>query len=273
MISALTVHFIRRDGLRFRVIDEGQRHQPALVFLHAITTRSEVWQAQARLLRQHYRVVRMDYRGHGLSTAPDHGYAFADLAADVAAVTRKLGLRRFVLIGLSFGGMIAQAFATRYPERLTGLVLCGAACEWTEAERAMWQARLATLAEQGIEALAQPALDRWLSPAYQRNHPMATETVRRYVIDTGTRVFLRCGEAILDLNLTQALRRLRLPSLVLVGEHDPGTPPRKSRQIARSLAGSRLVVVRDAWHFPQMERPAAVNAELRRFLAGIRAAA
>ncbi|RQU87960.1 alpha/beta hydrolase [Burkholderia cenocepacia] len=113
---------IEANGTRIHVTQAGQG-DPALVFLHYYGGSSRTWQRVTDLLSSRYRTVATDHRGWGKSDAPADGYGIADLAADAEGVIETLGLPRYVLVGHSMGGKVAQFIASRRPNGLQGLVL------------------------------------------------------------------------------------------------------------------------------------------------------
>ncbi|MGF6851354.1 alpha/beta fold hydrolase [Paraburkholderia sp. CI3] len=113
---------IETNGTRIQVTQRGSA-ELALVFLHYYGGSSRTWDGVASELSDRYRIVATDHRGWGESAAPADGYRIADLAADVEGVIETLGLQRYVLVGHSMGGKVAQLIASRRPRGLEGLVL------------------------------------------------------------------------------------------------------------------------------------------------------
>lgn len=113
---------IETNGATIRLIDRGDG-EPALVFLHYWGGSSRTWQAVIGRLAGTARCIALDQRGWGQSIATDGRCDLAAMADDVEAVTRKLGLNRFILVGHSMGGKVAQIVASRRPTGLAGLVL------------------------------------------------------------------------------------------------------------------------------------------------------
>jgi uncharacterized protein (TIGR02246 family) len=113
---------IQSNGTRIHVKQQGNG-ELALVFLHYYGGSSRTWDGVASELSDRYRIVATDHRGWGDSEAPADGYRIADLAADAERVIAALGLKRYVLVGHSMGGKVAQLIASRQPDGLEGLVL------------------------------------------------------------------------------------------------------------------------------------------------------
>lgn len=113
---------IETNGTRIHVTQQGNGNL-ALVFLHYYGGSSRTWSRVTEALPDLYRIVATDHRGWGDSDAPSQGYRIADLADDAEGVITELGLQRYVLVGHSMGGKVAQLIASRRPNGLEGLIL------------------------------------------------------------------------------------------------------------------------------------------------------
>ena len=116
-------HTVELRGLRFHYVEWGEAGAPVMVALHGLSSMCRIWDPLGRAFQGRYRVIALDQRGHGDSSWPDAPeYRTDDYVADLEALIDGWGLERFVLIGLSMGGMNAMAYAARHPERVTHLV-------------------------------------------------------------------------------------------------------------------------------------------------------
>ncbi len=115
-------------GLRGHYRDEGDPQAPVLVMVHGFSASLHTWEPWTQRLKADYRIITLDLPGHGLTRAPE-GYAagIGAYADYVDAVTQRLGVDRFTLIGSSMGGHVGWIYALEHPEKLDGLVLVGAA--------------------------------------------------------------------------------------------------------------------------------------------------
>src|SRR3954451_17549296 len=112
----------------------GPEGAPVVAFSNSIGTTLEMWDAQAEALSRHYRCLRYDTRGHGRSSVVDRPASIADLAGDLAGLLDALAIPKAHIVGLSLGGMTAQAFALANPERLLSLTLMATAAYLPPAE-------------------------------------------------------------------------------------------------------------------------------------------
>jgi pimeloyl-ACP methyl ester carboxylesterase len=115
---------LRVNGLALHYLEWGEADALPIVCVHGYTGSADAFNSRARHLKNRYRVLALDVRGHGESAwSPAGTYRYADQASDLAGFADQLGLDKFVLIGTSMGGRIAMAYAAEHGERLSGLVL------------------------------------------------------------------------------------------------------------------------------------------------------
>src|ERR1700736_928454 len=115
---------LRVNGLALHYLEWGAAEAPPIVCIHGYTGSADAFNALARHLKDRYRVLALDVRGHGESAwSPAGAYRYADQAGDLAGFADHLGLDRFTLIGTSMGGIIAMAYAAEHAGRLSGLVI------------------------------------------------------------------------------------------------------------------------------------------------------
>lgn len=254
---------IASGDLTLNVRTDGAPTAPPLVLLHSLGTNLHVWDAQAEALAATYFVIRPDLRGHGESAAPPGPYTIAAMAADVLAVLDSLQVERAHVAGLSIGGVIAQSLAATAPARIRSLILVDTAMTLPPA--AMWHERAAIARAQGLEPLIPAILGRWLTPDCQ--HGPEADTLRAMLRATAPEGYAGAAEALAEADLTASTATLRLPTLILVGEHDAATPPAAARALQASIEGADLQVLPNAAHIPTVQTPQAVTDAMAAFLA------
>jgi 3-oxoadipate enol-lactonase len=233
---------------------EGPEGALPLVLLHGILADHRVWDGVAERLSSQYRIVRYDLRGHGASSAPPPPYTMEQLADDVPALLDALGIAKAHLAGSSLGGMIAQQVGVRHGQRLLSLTLANTAA--VQGAPQAWEDRIATAKQSGIAALAEPTLQRWFTPGFLQSQPQEVARIRAILEGTSVDGFVGCAAAVRDLAQLQLLPRIRVPTLVIVGSEDKGTPPELGRAIAEAIPGARLVTL-PAAHQAAIEVPQA----------------
>lgn len=254
--------FLTLDELNMHVRVEGPAAAPPLLLLHSLGTDLRVWDPQAEVLARSFRVIRPDLRGHGLTDVPPGPYSIGGMARDVLALLDALGLARVHVAGLSIGGMVAQALAAEAPGRVASLVLCDTAMAIPPPQ--LWLDRAATVRARGMAAIADAVLARWVTPGFAQA-PEA-RGLRAMLLRTAPEGYAGAAEAIAVADLTGATSRLRIPTLVLVGEHDEATPRASAEALRDAIAGAELTPIPDAAHIPTVERPEAVTEAILHFL-------
>lgn len=240
----------------------GPEDGPVLCLAHALSADTGIWVEQVPpLLAAGWRVLRLDMRGHGgsaagRSTRPDGGYTMDELALDVVRTLDALGLDRVHFAGLSIGGMIGQLLGLDHADRLHSLMLCDTAPHTIPGGKKTWDDRFAAIAAAGsVEPLADATMDRWLTDRFRAACPRRWAEVRASVAATTPEGYIGGGTAILHFDVRDRLPKLRVPTMVVWGDEDPGTPPAGNQLIADLVPGARSHVFPGARHVPMVEFP------------------
>jgi 3-oxoadipate enol-lactonase len=256
--------FVRAGDLVVHVRVSGPASAPPLLLLHSLGTSLHVWDAQADALSEAFRVIRPDMRGHGLTGVTPGPYRLHGLAGDALGLLDALGIGSAHVAGLSIGGAVAQALAARAPARVRSLILCDTAMAFPPAS--IWRERAALVRAQGMAPIVAPVLARWVTEGFLDDP--AAEGLRAMLRRTDPEGYAGAAEALAVGDLTESTSALRLPALVLVGEHDVATPPAAAEALAAAIPGAALTVLPGAAHIPTVQVPDAVTAAMRAFLTG-----
>ena len=255
------------NGIAVNYTLEGRAGAPVLTLSHSLATDNSMWDPQLPELTKRWRVLRYETRGHGATDAPAGAYSLDQLATDAIALLDALGIDRTHWLGLSMGGMIGQTLALKAPQRLQRLILADTSSRVPPEMRSAWEERIKTAETQGMEPLVEPTIGRWFTEPFRKSHTDVIDRVRKMIRSTDPRGYAGCCHAIAALNLTDRLRDIKLPTLVIVGEDDPGTPVAAARVIHEGIKGSELAILKSAAHLANMEQPAAFTTAATAFLA------
>jgi 3-oxoadipate enol-lactonase len=255
---------IQANGIQLYYELTGPADQPVVMLSNSLGTRLEMWHAQMQALTKRYRVLRYDSRGHGRSDAPEGPYTIEILAADAIGLLDALGIERVHFCGLSKGGMVGQMLGARHGDRLISLALCSTACHMPQRE--LWDERIRLVTEAGMAAVADAVIERWFTEAFRREPTIELERVQRMILETPPHGYAACCAAIRDMDLRDLITGIRLPTLVIVGENDPATPPERAREIQSLIPGAQLEVVPDASHLLNIEQDVVFEAALTSLL-------
>ena len=259
---------LRRDGWRFHADLLGEPGRRVVCLVHALAADSGLWTEQVPvLLDAGYGVLRVDLRGHGGSEAAPGPYRMEELGADLAFVLNTLDLGPVDYVGLSLGGMSGQALALDRPELLRSVVICDALPGSLPNAAEVWGPRIrAVRAARSVAPIAEATVDRWLTPHYRAANPMRAAEILRTVACTDAEGYAGCAEAISDFSFVNRLPGLRVPALVLCGEHDHAVPPEEGRRIAALVPDGRFEMIEGARHLPNVERAEMFNRVLLEWL-------
>jgi pimeloyl-ACP methyl ester carboxylesterase len=264
--------YIRVAGLRLHVRDSGPKTAPALIFLHGFGSSLQTWEPWANILAPHYRLIRFDLPGFGLTGAdPTGDYGDARALTVLRALMDRLGIARATVIGNSLGGRIAWQFAAADPARVDRLVLIspdGFASPGFEYGR---KPDVGPMVEAMRYVLPKAFLRANLVAAYGNPAALNDALLQRYydmMLAPGAR-----GAMIERLRQTiitppeAVLRRIRAPTLILWGTKDALIPVTNAADYHRNIAGSTLGELPGLGHVPQEEAPAVSIRPLEAFLA------
>jgi 3-oxoadipate enol-lactonase len=227
-----------------------------LVFLHPIAMRLEFWGEVAAELGPDYRTICVDLRGHGRNAPTAEPYSIQDLASDVVALARRLGLPPAVFVGCSLGGMVAQGVAIAAPELVAGLVLSNTTHRTSEAGAEVMRGRARRCLDDMPGAVASD-IERWFTPAFRAGAPDKVEEVRRWALANDRRTVANGWLAIAALDNEAAAAKIDVPVLAMTGSLDPAAPPEGTRAMQRAFPNARYLELPGAGHFAPVEQPRA----------------
>lgn len=254
--------FVSRDGIRLFWRLDGAADRPPLVLLNAIGTDMSLWDRALPHLLQAFRLLRMDTRGHGASDAPEGDYSLAMLATDVAAVMDEAEIPRAAFAGVSLGGMVAMQLALDDPIRVSALALI---CTSAAMDSASWVSRIEAVRKEGTGAIADVAVDRFLSERFRASHSEYADSLKTSITLQSDVGYAGAGAAIRDTALADRIRMIAAPTLVVTGAADVSTPyPGHGEVLVGSIPSARHIELAGA-HLPPIEDPAGLAAALRQF--------
>jgi 3-oxoadipate enol-lactonase len=251
------------DGCLIHYHWAGPEDAPVVMLSNSLGTDMGMWDPQMAALTARFRVLRYDSRGHGKSDAPHGPYTIDRLGRDALGLLDALELPRVRYCGLSKGGMVGMWLGINAADRIERLALCNTAAQIPP--RSMWDDRIRMVREGGMASLTEAVLQRWFTERFRTAAPEKVEPVRRMLLATPPEGYAGCCAAIRDMDQTESIRGIRLPTLVVVGKHDPATLPAYGELIAERIPGARLVVL-DAAHLSNIEAAAAFNEAVVGFL-------
>ena len=240
-----------------------------IIFLHGVGSDKNVWRPQLDHFGQARRAVAFDYPGYGDSDPAPDDCTRDDYAAAMLAAMDALHIDRAHVCGLSLGGVVAIAMHAAAPERCASLVLADSFAVHPDGE-AISQRGVEASRSAGMRALAEQRAPLLLAPD-------VAEPVRREVVQTMASIdpaAYRIGaRAVWLADQRERAASIGVPTLVLVGELDPVTPPALSRELAALVPGARLETISGASHIANLDRTDEFNRLVEEFISSVDATA
>jgi len=255
---------IKTNGIEINYEVEGSG--PWLTMSHSLACDLHMWDPQMPVLTKKFKVLRFDTRGHGQSSAPAGEYTLEQLADDVKGLLDALKIQQTHWAGLSMGGMIGQAFALKYPGVFQSMVLADTTSRRPPDAAKMWGDRIQIAQTKGMDALVESTLARWFTEPYRNSRKDVMQRIGDGIRRTPVAGFAGCCAAISKVDYLDRLKELKIPALVMVGEHDHGTPPEAAKVIHQNLAGSELKIIPSAAHLSNVEQTEVFNKAMIAFL-------
>lgn len=250
--------------------EERGKGDVAIVLWSSFMCDGGMWDGQVDALASVSRVIAFDGPGHGHSDVPPP-FSLDDNARALLDATMALGVKRFALAGLSWGGMIGMRAAVIAPERIAALALLDtSAAPEAMRNRIQYRAMLSTFRRVGLPHIVaeRRVLPKFFSPRTLRERPELAVRFWRDVGGFSREGLYKAGKAIFQRgDFRDQLSKVRAPTLVMCGAEDRATPPARSREIASAIDGAELVMIDDAGHLSAIEQPERVNASLVPFVA------
>jgi esterase len=268
-------HTLKLRGLRFHYVEWGDAGAPAIVLLHGLSSTGRIWDGLARALQDRYRLLAPDQRGHAATSWPEGAdYTTDDLVGDVEALVDAWGLDRFVLIGLSMGGMNSMAYAARHPERVTRLVAVDISPK-VHRDLDPMRPYYKKVAEEGHPAFDSP--DDAIKLIRATNTITSDEALRhrlRYILKQlpdgrwTYRYDPRISYHWTPVDLWDELPKIQAPTLIVRGGQSNVLKASTVEKMLAALPNGQAVCIEAAGHTVPEDTPAEFIAAVEAFLAG-----
>jgi 3-oxoadipate enol-lactonase len=236
---------------------------PVVIFSNSLGANYRMWDPQVEAFSRHFRMLRYDTRGHGASSVTPGPYNIEQLSRDVVQLLDFLHLDRVYFCGLSMGGSTGMYLGANCPERFHKIVLCNAGAKLGTLEA--WNARIDTVRKGGMKAISNSLLDRWFTFDFRASHaPEVAETLKMVEATNPDGYVANCA-AVRDADLRGVVSKIKLPTLIVAGTHDPVATPADAQTIASAIAGAKTIEL-PAAHLSNIEAFAEFNREVLSFL-------
>lgn len=241
---------------------EGPETAPVLVLSNSLGTTQSMWDAQMPALTEHFRVLRYDTHGHG-QTGKRGKVTLSQLGEDVITLLDHLHIQRAFFCGISMGGLTGLWLACFAPERFMAVAVANTAAKI--GEQANWLSRARTVRSEGMGVVAAGSADRWFSADFRQHQPAIVEPLCHQLAHADAEGYAECCEALAAADLRGEVAAIRLPMLIIAGEHDPVTTVADANYLHQQIDGAFLVNL-PASHLSNVEASEEFTSALIAFL-------
>jgi 3-oxoadipate enol-lactonase len=259
------------NNLMVSYTDNGPNEAPVIIFIHGFPLNKTMWDNQMNAMKEDYRVISYDIRGHGESEPGNENFSIKLFVTDLLNLMDALKIEKASLCGLSMGGYIALDAIENFPERFDALVLSDTNCI-ADPPKAK-QKRLTTIEsirEFGVEKYVDDSIVHLFAPESFLTHKNSISDVKEMILNTSEQSLSKTLLALSQRKATcNKLPEITIPVLFIVGEEDKITPPEASELMYQKIKNSTLHIISHAGHLSNLENPVEFNEQLKTFFATI----
>ena len=239
--------YVQANGIQIHYRVDGREDAPWVTFITGIANDTTMWDGQISTLEDDFHILRYDSRGHGGTEATEGDYTFDMLIGDVLGLWDALGIQKSHLVGLGLGGSTAIGLATDNSDKLLSLVPCACRDLMVPELAARWPGLVESVKAKGMEAVAEPTVQRWFSDEFKANNPDVLDSVRAQIRGTNPLGYYGCVAAFLTLDFRDRIDGISVPTLLISSANDQsGGPSAIMTALADSIKGARHVSVSNA---------------------------
>tara|TARA_Y100000741_G_scaffold315811_1_gene261851 strand:- start:68 stop:835 length:768 start_codon:yes stop_codon:yes gene_type:complete len=239
---------------------------PALFLTHGIGATEDAWRFMLPRLSKYFTVVTYDLRGHGRSSVTHKNFTLDELVLDLERIREKTNFKKAHFAGHSLGGMIAPAYALKFPEHTISVSLLSTVAGRSEEDsKKVWNV-IYEMEKNGIEKTLKTLTNRWFTDEFIKNNPDLVDRRLKQVVNTDSEVFLNVFRIYAKTEMFPWLKNISKPCLLLTGENDTGCSPKHNQIMANEIKNSKLVILPKYKHSFLIEAPNEVAKNLIEFI-------
>ncbi len=251
--------------------DEGENGAPVIIFIHGFPFNKSMWDKQLKALKENYRVIAYDVRGHGNSDAGKGDFSIELFANDLLTFMDALKIDKAMLCGLSMGGYIALNAVEKYPDRFDALILSDTTCvaDTPEAKEKRLKV-IESIKKSGVEKYAEESIKNLFAPESLSTKKEEIAAVREMIVNTSKQSLYKTLQAFYKRKETcSKLHDINVPVLIVVGKEDKITPPEAAQMMHEKIEDSILYIIEHAGHLSNIENPFDFNNQLEEFFSTV----
>ena len=234
-----------------------------IVFIHGVGLTHEIWQPQLDYFKN-YTTLSYDILGHGNTPLEKNQLSFDDFSDQLIHLLDELKINKVHLVGFSIGSLIARNFAIRFNSKLQSLTLLCSIFKRSDEQQKIVNERFAQ-AKKDLK-LSKQALKRWFSDKYLEENPDTYEKITSILSANNMSNFLKVYELFVFHKNDEKFDKIKTNTLVMTGEHDPGSTVKMSEELSKVIAGSELKIIKNGKHLCGIECANEVNLAIKNFI-------
>jgi 3-oxoadipate enol-lactonase len=252
--------------------DEGPDGAPVIIFIHGFPFNKSMWNKQVKALKNNYRLIAYDVRGHGNSDVGNEDFSIELFVKDLLNLMDALNIDRTILCGLSMGGYIALNAIENYPDRFDALILSDTNCiSDTPEVKEKRMKTIESIKKDGVEKFADESMNNFFAPESLSTKKKEIAAVRDMIVNTSKQTLYKTLQAFYERKETcSRLPEIKVPVLIMVGKEDIITPPAAALTMHEKIKGSIIHIIDHAGHLSNMENLGEFNNRLTEFLSLIK---
>ncbi len=263
---------IKVNDILIRYNDEGPKEAPVIIFIHGFPLNKSLWDKQLKSLKDDYRVIAYDIRGHGNTDLGAIDFSIDLFVNDLLGFMDTLKIEKTIVCGLSMGGYIALNAIQNHPDRFTALILCDTNCKADTIEaKEKRMSTIINIKENGVAKLADDLIPNLFAPESFKTNSEEIATVKEMIVTTSKQSLYNSLHALANRKETcSKLNSIKVPVLILVGEEDKITPPEEAISMQKQIKDSSLQVIPHAGHLSNLENEDEFNSQLIKFMGSLK---
>ena len=228
---------------------------PPLFLTHGIGAAEDAWRFMLPTLSKYFTVVTYDLRGHGKSPITHKNFTLDELVLDLEKIREKTKFEKAYFAGHSLSGMIAPAYAVKFPQHTISVGLLSTVAGRSEEDSKKVWSVIHAMEKNGIEKTLNTLTNRWFTDEFIKNKPDLVERRLKQVVDTDPEVFLNVFKIYANTEMFPWLKNISKPCLLLTGENDAGCSPKHNEKMSNEIKDSKLIILPKYKHSFLIEAP------------------
>lgn len=259
---------IQVNDLQVSYLEEGSPTGFPLIFIHGFPFNKWMWERQLLSIKENYRLIAYDVRGHGETEAGSPAFSISQFGDDLVSLMDALHIEKAIVAGLSMGGYIALNALQKFPDRFAGLLLCDTQCGADSTEgKEKRKKTIDFIQRNGLTVYAQESLKNLFAPASLERKMNEVILIEETILRSKPDNICLTLQALADRKETcSTLQKIKIPVAILVGQEDKVTSPETAKKMHQSINGSSLHIIEEAGHLSNLENPEKFNELVLEFL-------